>query len=410
MIRILRALAICVVALGTSAAMAPAQDFGALARVDADRSRLDDTRDGLRLRLGLTQGVPYRVFTLDGPPRLVLDFREVDWQGIDPDLLDWADRAERVRVGGFRPGWSRMVVDLAGPFAVETASAETDTLTGKVLIEVLLSEVSAERFAAVAGAPPLPGWDVDDPGLPPVKMARQTGEEKLLIVLDPGHGGVDPGAERDGHNEKALMLRFARELRETLLRAGGFDVALTREEDVFVSLERRVAIAHELGADVFLSLHADALSAGRAHGATVYTLADSATDEASAALAERHNRANIIAGIDLSHSDDVVADVLMDLARQETQPRSEKLAQAVRLGIREQGLPLHSRPLRQAGFSVLKSPDIPSVLVELGFLSSARDRENLLDADWRARMAAAIRDALQAWRAADAASAELVRQ
>ena len=198
-------------------------------------------------------------------------------------------------------------------------------------------------------------------------------------MLDPGHGGVDPGAERDGHNEKALMLRFARELREVLLRAGGFEVVLTREADEFVSLERRVAIGARAGRGRVLSLHADALSAGRAHGATVYTLADSASDEASAALAERHNRANMLAGVDLSDSDDVVADVLMDLARQETQPRAERLAQAIRLGIAEQDLPLHSRPLREAGFSVLKAPDIPSVLVELGFLSSARDRENLID-------------------------------
>jgi N-acetylmuramoyl-L-alanine amidase len=408
--RIAKALALAALALGAAPAMAQTPEFGALARVNMDRSRLDDTRDGLRLRLGLSQGVPYRVFTLADPARLVLDFREVDWRGVDPDLLDWADRAERVRVGGFRPGWSRMVVDLAGPLAVETASARTDTTTGAVRIEVVLAEVSQPEFEAAAGAPPLPGWDIEAAGLPPVRTARQTGTDKLRVVLDPGHGGVDPGAERDGHNEKALMLRFARELREVLLRAGGFDVALTRESDIFVSLERRVAIAHELDADVFVSLHADALSAGRAHGATIYTLADSATDEASAALAERHNRANIIAGIDLSNSDDVVAGVLMDLARQETQPRSEKLAKAIRLGIGEQDLPLHGRPLRQAGFSVLKSPDIPSVLVELGFLSSARDRENLLDPEWRARMAAAIRDALQAWRAADAAAAELVRQ
>lgn len=406
MIRICLAL---VLGVWAAAAQAQSQEFGALARVEVAKSRLDDTRQGLRLKLGLSQGVPFRVFTLAGPPRLVLDFREVDWRGVDPDLLDWSERATAVRVGGFRPGWSRMVVDLAGPFAVRTANAETDKASGKVEIKVLLEEVTEDAFAARSGAPPLPGWERAAEGLPAVRKARQTGDEKLLVVIDPGHGGVDPGAERDGENEKTLMLSFARELRETLLRAGGFDVALTREADEFVSLERRVAIAHKLGADVFLSLHADALSEGRAHGATVYTLADSATDEASAALAERHNRANILAGVDLTATDDVVADVLMDLARMETQPRSDQLARAIRLGIKDQGLPLNSRPLRSAGFSVLKSPDIPSVLVELGFLSSQRDLDNLRNPEWRAKMAAGIRDALQAWRVADAAAARLVR-
>jgi len=405
MIRICLALA-----LSLWGGLAHAQEFSALARVDMAASRIDDTRDGVRLRLGLSQGVPFRAFTLDGPPRLVLDFRQVDWRGVDAALLDWAERVEGLRMGGIRPGWSRMVVDLAGPFAIETADATTDRESGGAVIEVILGEVTPAAFADVAGAPPLPGWERAEGGLPAVKRARQTGEETLLVLLDPGHGGIDPGAERDGADEKTLMLRFARELRELLLRAGGFDVALTREEDAFVSLERRVAIAHELGADLFISLHADALSEGRAHGATVYTLSDSATDEASAALAERHDRANILAGIDLTEADDVVADVLMDLARLETRPRSDQLARAIRLGIKEQGLPLNTRPLREAGFSVLKSPDIPSVLVELGFLSSQRDLDNLRDPDWRAKMAAGIRDALQAWRIADAAAARLVRQ
>ncbi|WP_422029075.1 N-acetylmuramoyl-L-alanine amidase [Roseovarius sp.] len=407
MIRICLALVICAMGLG---AHAQGRELTALARVEMAQTRIDDIGGGLRVRLGLSQGVPFRVFTLDEPARLVMDFREVDWRGVDPKLVDWADGAKAVRMGTFRPGWSRMVVDMAGPFAVETTEAKTDPASGSVQIEVVLREVPEEDFARTAGAAPLPGWDIDQPGLPAVKQARQTGEEKLLVVLDPGHGGIDPGAENDGDNEKELMLRFAKELRDELLRAGGFDVALTREEDKFVSLERRVAIAHKLEADVFISLHADALSEGRATGATVYTLSDSASDKASAALAERHNRANILAGVDLTESDDVVADVLMDLARMETQPRADQLARAVRLGIKEQGIALNTRPLRSAGFSVLKSPDIPSILIELGFLSSRSDLDHLRDPVWRAAMAAGIRDALEAWRIADAAAAKLVRQ
>lgn len=405
MIRLVLAFGLSLVALA-----APAQEFSALARVDVEASRISDTDDGMRLKLGLTQGVPFRAFTLDAPPRLVLDFREVDWRGVDPRLLDWADAAQAVRVGGFRPGWSRMVVDLAGPYILDTANADIDEGTGMAMIEVLLRSASAEDFAQASGAPPLAGWDMLDEGLPAPKHRRQTGEGRLLVVLDPGHGGVDPGAERGETSEKALMLIFARELQEVLLRADGFDVELTREDDRFVSLERRVALAHQAGAQVFISLHADALSEGQARGTTVYTLSDSASDEASAALAERHDRADILAGIDLSESDDVVADVLIDLARMETQPRSEQMAKAIRLGLAEQDLPLNSRPLRAAGFSVLKSPDIPSILLELGFMSNERDLANLQDPDWRARMAAGVRDALLAWRIADAAAAELVRQ
>jgi N-acetylmuramoyl-L-alanine amidase len=241
-------------------------------------------------------------------------------------------------------------------------------------------------------------------------MAPPTEDGALRVVLDPGHGGIDPGAEVDGTQEKALMLTFARELREVLLRAGGFDVVLTRDADEFVSLERRVALAHRAGADVFLSLHADALSGARARGASVYTLSDSASDAASAALAERHNRADILAGVDLSGKDDVVADVLMDLARMETQPRADHLAEVLLDTFRAAGLPLLSRPQRHAGFSVLKAPDIPSVLIELGFLSSPRDLKNLRDANWRAQAAETLRDALGAWRDADAARAGLVRQ
>ena len=175
-------------------------------------------------------------------------------------------------------------------------------------------------------------------------------------------------------------------------------------------LDRRVAIAHQSQSDLFISLHADALSEGRAHGATVYTLSETASDKASAALAERHNRTDILSGVDLNGQGDEVADILIDLARQETQPRTDRLADGLRRSIKQHELTLHPRPLRSAGFSVLKSPDIPSVLLELGFLSSEKDRENIKNPAWRAIMAAAIRDAIFEWRVTDAATAELVRQ
>ncbi|MCZ4351394.1 N-acetylmuramoyl-L-alanine amidase [Roseovarius aestuarii] len=385
-------------------------DFGALARLDAGASSVTGKRNEVKIDLALSQGVPYRVFALDAPPRLVVDFREVDWAGtLGPELLN-TQNVSALRVGGFRPGWSRMVADLAGPFALSDADMKVDTDAGTARLILTLTRTTPEEFAATAGVPDMPGWDMPKPAQTGVARLPRDPAAPLVVVLDPGHGGIDPGAESGEVIEKDLMLSFARQLKEVLLRTGDFEVVLTREEDVFVSLERRVAIAHQAGADLFLSLHADSLGEGNARGATVYALSHDASDAASAALAERHDRTDMLAGIDLSGTDDVVADILMDLARMETQPRADLLARALLLGIREMGLPLNSRPRRSASFSVLKSPDIPSVLLELGFLSSGRDLGNLVDPEWRDAMATAIVDGIVAWGLADAANAQLVRQ
>lgn len=387
-----------------------AQDFSGLARADLDGSRLTDTETGLRLDLKLSQGVPWRVFSLDGPPRLVLDFREVDWSGFDETSFDASERASQVRVGGFHPGWSRMVVDLSGPFGLQRADMAVDNTDGTASLKIKLEPMQKDEFAAKSGVPDLPGWERRVQPLVAAVKNGKIDEDSFVVVIDPGHGGIDPGAERGGLQEKGLMLSFARELKEVLLRRDDITVVLTRDADVFVSLERRVAIAHQSQADMFLSLHADALSEGSAHGATVYTLSERASDKASAAMAERHNRADLMAGLDLTGTDDVVADVLMDLARLETKPRAAQLADAIHLSLQENSLPLNSRPLREAGFSVLKSPDIPSVLLELGFLSSEKDRKNLSDPTWRAEMAKAVGDAISVWRLTDAATDDLVRQ
>ncbi|SEP55006.1 N-acetylmuramoyl-L-alanine amidase [Thalassovita taeanensis] len=408
MSRIFKAIAVWAL-LGLTALPVAAQELSGLARVEVGGSQITDSWGGLRVRLALTQGVPFRAYTLDGPPRLVLDFREVDWQGVTKPVLLNADRATDLRFGTFRPGWSRMVVDLSGPLALSKVGMSIAPDSGKAVLTAELDEVAPEAFAALSGAPHDPRWDLPPPSaraMPP----RIPGDGPLVVVLDPGHGGIDPGAEREGYQEKDLMLSFARELKETLLRSGGFEVVITREDDSFVSLERRIAIAHEAGAHVFLSLHADVLAEGQAHGATVHLLSDSATDKATALLAERHDRDDILSGVDLTGQDDVVAGVLMDLARQETQPRSERLALALVAGFEKAGAPLNRRPVRRAAFSVLKAADIPSLLLEVGFMSSPRDLKNLSNTQWRIGMAAAIRDGLRAWVAEDAALSHLVRQ
>ncbi|MEP2027897.1 MAG: N-acetylmuramoyl-L-alanine amidase [Paracoccaceae bacterium] len=387
-----------------------AQELGGLARVDASQSGINDAAHGeVQIDLHLSQGVPYRVYTLDGPRRLVVDFQEVDWGGLKPDSLLQSTRIEDLRVGAFRPGWSRMVADLTAPLIVQTVDLAIDNENGQAHLTVVLAPGDDAAFALASGAPVDARWDLPPPADLPAPASRPA-DAPLMVVIDPGHGGVDPGAERNGAVEKELMLILARELREALLRGGDFDVAMTRDKDVFISLQERIAIAHQAGADVFLSLHADSLSEGQAKGATVYTLSQEATDAATAGLAERHNRADVLAGVDLSGTDDEVTGILLELARQETQPRTEALARALVDGIAKAGVAMNSRPLRRAGFSVLKAADIPSILIEVGFLSNDSDVENLNDPEWRASIVSGIREGLNVWLVLDEAVRDLVRQ
>lgn len=385
---------------------AVAQDLGALARFEDGSLR--DRWGGAELHLELSQGVPWRVFTLSNPNRLVMDFREVQWGDVAPGSLIDGDRFKELRMGAFRPGWSRLVAELNAPMVVDQAALTTDEVTGAATVTVRLETAEQTAFDAAAGAPRDAGWDLPEPAdvtpVPPRDPSR------LRIVLDPGHGGIDPGAERGDVREAHLMLTFARELQEVLTRAGGFDVLLTRNGDFFVSLEARVAFAREAQADLFISLHADALAEGVARGAAVYTLSEEASDAASAALAERHNRNDLLAGVDLTRSDDQIANVLMSLARQENAPRSEALAEHLIGGIKNAVGRVHKRPIRSAGFSVLKAADIPSVLLEVGFLSTEADLKNLTDPIWRQGMAAGIRDGLLSWQDEDLALAPLRRR
>ncbi|WP_238364556.1 N-acetylmuramoyl-L-alanine amidase [Mesobacterium pallidum] len=407
----MRAVLIFLTAVLLSAPLAAQQqDFSGLARVDPATSGVTDDGDGLRIELGLSQGVPWRLFTLSEPDRLVVDFREVDWSGTTPQGLDRSARIATLRTGAFRPGWSRMVADLAQPMVVAEAGMQVAADGSGARLTVVLAPTDRAGFDAAAGAPHDPRWDLPPALQTSSPRARPADGRPLVVVLDPGHGGIDPGAEAGGVVEAELMLQLARELREALRRAGGFEVVLTRDDDSFVSLERRVAIGHEARADIFVSLHADIVDQGVARGTTVYTLSQGASDKASAALAERHDRDDILAGLDLSGADDVVAGILMDLARQDTSPRSLALAKALLTSIEASTGHVNRRALRSAGFSVLKAADIPSVLVEAGFLSTEADRKRLTDPDWRAKFTAGVVAGLQAWALDDAAAAELRRR
>ena len=382
---------------------AQAQDLTGLARVDGAASGIADEGEAVAAQFILSQPVPWRVRVLDDPPRLILDMREADWGQI-ADMPETSRHVSALRAGPFRPGWSRLVMQLDQPMLVATAGMVTK---GQVQLTLRLIPASQAEFALRAALPEPADWALPEPAVLPVLSQRGTGP--LVVVLDPGHGGLDPGAEKGGLKEADLMLTFAREVKDLLLRDGGFEVVLTRETDSFVPLEERSTIARAAGAGVFISLHADALAEGEAVGSTIYTLAGEASDEAARALAERHDRDDLLAGIDLTAQDDLVATVLMDMARTETTPRTARLAVALEVSIKAAGITMHRHPRQEAGFSVLKSPDIPSVLLELGFLSSESDRKRLSDPDWRAKMALALRDGLVAWAAQDQAISGLTQ-
>ncbi|WP_022703469.1 N-acetylmuramoyl-L-alanine amidase [Pseudorhodobacter ferrugineus] len=376
-----------------------AQDLSAIARLLPETSSITDSGRGVSLDLTISQSVPWRVRVLDTPPRLILDTREVDFAQIAA-VPRRSDAVVDLRAGVFRPGWSRLVLELSGPFAVKSAAMDTAGTEG-ARINVTLAPASQQDFAVLAAAPEPEGWALPKPADVPKVLPHGAGP--LVVVLDPGHGGIDPGAENDGHREADLVLTFAREFKEALQRSGDFLVILTRDEDVFVPLEARISVARAAGANVLISLHADALAEGDASGATLYTLSNDATDEASKALAERHDRDDLLAGIDLTEQDDLIAHVLMDMARTQTTPRVDRLAEALKAEIKAEGLRMHRKPIQSGGFSVLKSPDIPSILIELGFLSSDRDLAHLTDPAWRARMIAALGTGLTKWAAAEAA-------
>ena len=371
-------------------------------RLDLGESYVTDRGQWIEVQLGLNRATAYGLRLRDNPMRLIVDLAGVEAQNL-PNGFDRADRAQAVTLGPApRAGWGRLSLNLTAPIVIERAVMDTGH-PDAVRLTLRLRPATAQEFAThltPASADEPPEAVIAEPA-PPLRT-------RPLIALDPGHGGIDPGAERDGYSEADLVLLFALELREMLLRDGLVDVFMTRERDEFIPLPYRMSRARMAGADLFISIHADALAAGdgMASGATVYTLSETGSDAASAALAAQHDRADLLAGVDLGQSDDVVADFLMDLARLETDPRRDALV----MGLEGAGVELHSRPRLEANFTVLRAPDYPSVLLEIGFISEGGDLDNILDPVWRARAQGGIARAIEAWLAEDNLRRSLMRR
>jgi len=346
----------------------------------------------LRLIFEVTPAPAHAVFTLKDPDRLVLDFPALDWQA--PAADHGIPYLGRIRFGLFRQDRARVVIELTEPLGVDRVftQAPSGGEPGRLVID--LSPVSRAAYDARAGLPEQARWRGEAPPMPP-----EARKGDLIIALDPGHGGIDPGAQVDGLTEKTLVLDFARALAAELDARPGITAYLVRDADVFVPLAERVARAHRAGANVLISIHADMVAVGRASGMSVYTLSEKGTDDAAEALAARENRADVIAGADLGGESDELTRLLVELAQRGTMDESGKLAVAMIESLGDRVELLRTRPYRQANFRVLKAPDIPSVLLELGFLNSARDRKRLTDPAWRAKAARAVADGIDRWRA-----------
>ena len=305
-----------------------------------------------------------------------------------------------MRFGLFRPGSSRVVLDSTGP--VRVAKAFIIPPSGKYRSYRLVVDIAKTSRQAFLMSYKRPDRKPEikatsRPASVPVPFKRPPArpDEKKLIVIDPGHGGVDPGAmSRSGVWEKHIVLAFARELRQSLLATGKFRVRLTRDRDVFIRLRDRIAIARRAGADLFISVHADSIGNSRVRGTSVYTLSERASDKEAGALARKENKSDLIAGVDLDDQSNDVVNILIDLAQRETMNESAVFARKLvdELGKTRK---LLRNTHRFAGFAVLKAPDIPSVLVELGYLSNRSDEKMLRNPRQRKRMAAAMSTAVK---------------
>ncbi len=344
-----------------------------------------------RFVVDLSRKVEIHAFTLADPYRVVIDLPQLSFQ-----LPDGAGDHGRGLVKAFRyglvmAGGSRMVLDLTGPVRVDKAFVldASDSQPARLVVDLV--PVSREAFLRAGAVDNHLARPTPRPSEPP--PAASNGDPRPVIVLDPGHGGIDSGTRaRDGsETEKNLVLDFALMLRDKLDKTGRYRVVMTRQDDTFVPLADRVRFARSRNAQLFISIHCDALARGEgeAQGATVYTLSDHASDAEAAKLADAENRADVISGVDLSVEPDDIAGILIDLAQRETRTFSQQLAKHV-VNELKTAARMHKHPLKSAGFRVLKAPDVPSVLIELGYVSSRKDLQELMSDNFRTRAGDAI--------------------
>jgi len=352
-----------------------------------------------RLVLDLSDKILFKVFALAKPYRIVIDLPEVGWRLPARPLPAGVGMLKNMRYGLFQPGTSRIVLDVNKPPNIEKKFILKPEGKSGYRLVVDFGHIPEEAFSSARKETILP-YDVpftqtkasakyDMPkSLASVKPTIGSANQgRKIIFIDPGHGGVDPGTiGASGTYEKHITLAMARQLQSELNRTGKFQALLTRNRDIFVPLRDRVARARDAGADLFISIHADATKNRKTRGLSVYTLSERASDRETAALAEKENKADLIAGINFSEETPEISNILIDLTRRLSMNESAKFAIGLVRQLRHQTKVLRNTH-RFAGFAVLKAPDVPSVLVELGFLSNRKDEKALKDKKFRAKLA-----------------------
>ncbi|MGA8944380.1 MAG: N-acetylmuramoyl-L-alanine amidase, partial [Pseudolabrys sp.] len=344
-----------------------------------------------RFVVDLSRKIDITAFMLADPYRVVVDLPRTTFKLPANTGVQARGLVKAFRYGLIMQGGSRIVLDTKAPvrleksFVIDAAEGQPARL---VLDLVATDRASFMRNITLANRSAQQSASARPSDAPP----KVEGDARPLIVIDPGHGGIDNGAKGTGGElEKDVVLAFALTLREKLEAQGKYRVAMTRSEDEFIALGERVRFARSRNAALFVSVHADALPKreGLAEGATVYTLSENASDAEAARLAETENKADVIAGVDLTAEPDDVANILVDLAQRETKTFSMQFARTVVEELKSAAR-LHKHPLKSAGFKVLLAPDVPSVLVELGYMSTKDDLKQLTSANWRARTAQAL--------------------
>lgn len=392
----------------TTAALTPPPPSGGVPVVIG--ARIGDQPAGTRFVIELSDPLKMRVFTLANPNRVVIDMPEVLWRLAGADKPTGQGAVKAYRYGLFRPGDSRFVIDLNTPVSTAqpmilppengfgyrvvldlapTTQAQFEKTAGWPA-DLRAKENAAEQVAAI----PPPG---SLPALKPTLPHAAQASKSKIVVIDPGHGGIDSGTSGvDGSFEKNLVLDEGKRLARDLA-AHGYTVHMTRDTDIYIPLRERVNIARGYDADLFISLHADSNPDPGVNGASIYTLSANGSDKEAAALARKENQSDVIAGVDLSGQDNTVSHILIDMTQRDTINRSVRFAETVvpRLGQATDILP--REPHRSAGFAVLKAPDVPAVLIELGYLTNEHDAAQMATLGWRDEVANAIAGAVDRW-------------
>ena len=350
-----------------------------------------------RFVVELTESVPFTVYTMREPYRVVVDLPELDWQVEAAAAKGRRGLIDGFRYGLFKAGTFRVVLEVNQPVAVRSAFTlpPSDGHQHRFVLDI--AAISQAEFDRTYIGPPPPTPVAAVPIAPPPAGKAPRAEGKRIVVIDPGHGGIDPGATgASGIHEKEITLAAAKQLKRELEAGGRYQVVLTRDRDVFLPLRERVQIARNAHAQLFISLHADTIATRGITGSSVYTLSEKASDAEAATIAAHENKADVIAGADLTDYPEEVAGILIDLAQRETKNDSIRYAHLLTEQLDKSGRVLE-HGLRSAGFAVLKAPDVPSVLLEMGYLSNPKEERELREPRYRARLMAAVKRAIDAY-------------